>query len=143
MGVCGLVFLLLTRTPLKHRRLRRSSPRSNQTSIRQGDPCTGVRTPPGMERAPLYRYFDDTTPLVPAPACVAAQALVLSKLPVLRAHAPVCLRHPRAALLARLQTVVVLVLRTSLLPKRQHKRAGDVPEHRRGVMREPGHGALH
>lgn len=75
MGVCGLVFLLLTRTPLKHRRLRRSSPRSNQTSIRQGDPCTGVRTPPGMERAPLYRYFDDTTPLVPAPACVAAQAL--------------------------------------------------------------------
>lgn len=67
----------------------------------------------------------------------------LARSPVLRAHAPVCLQHPRAALLARLQTVVVLVLRTSLLPKRQHKRAGDVPEHRRGVMREPGHGALH
>jgi hypothetical protein len=94
--------------------------------------CTGtLTTPPSCARTGLRCR--------PGPGAV----YCLARSPVLRAHAPVCLQHPRAALLARLQTVVVLVLRTSLLPKRQHKRAGDVPEHRRGVMREPGHGALH
>ena len=137
MGDCGLVFLLLTRTPLKHRGLlglaagsvaRRRALTKRQSA--KGTPalayehhqawserlCTGTLTTPPL-------LCPHRLALPPRPCKVASAA--------------------GAALLARLQTVAVLVVRPSLLPKRQHKRAGDVPEHRRGVMREPGHGALH
>lgn len=150
MGDCGLVFLLLTRTPLKHRGLlglaagsvaRRRALTKRQSA--KGTPalayehhqawserlCTGTLTTPPL-------LCPHRLALPPRPCKVASAAGT-------RPGLPAAVQHPRAALLARLQTVAVLVVRPSLLPKRQHKRAGDVPEHRRGVMREPGHGALH
>lgn len=70
MGARGLVFLLLTRTPLSTEgSVARRRALSNVNPPR--GPLQGARTPPGLERAPLYRYLDDLTPRVcpPCPLC--------------------------------------------------------------------------
>ena len=122
--------------PTQHRRLRRSSPRSKQRQSAKGTPAMAYEH--HQRGASASVQVPSTTSPVVCPRRLTVPPWP-KRAPVQRRRAlaascssKLCFWQPGNAICTR--------LRASSSPKRQRKRAGDVPEHRRRRHARAGHG---
>lgn len=122
--------------PTQHRRLRRSSPRSKQRQSAKGTPALAYEHHQRGASA-FVQVPSTTSPLICPRRPTVPSSLKRAPMQPSRAHGAscstqLCFWQPGDALCT--------LLRASLFPKRQRKRAGDVPEHRRRRNARAEHG---